>query len=88
MPGRQTASPCSPSAAAEPADTMTRLAFTSPADIAIVQMQDLLGLGRRARMNRPGEPTGNWCWRMRRGDATIRLARRLASLASAAERIP
>ncbi len=77
-----------PSAATDPADTMTRLAFTSPADTAIVQMQDLLGLGRRARMNRPGEPTGHWCWRMRRGDATTRLARRLAALASAAERIP
>lgn len=76
-----------PSAADEPAYTMTRLAFTSPADIAIVQMQDLLGLGRRSRMNRPGEPTGNWCWRMRRGDASTRLARRLASLASAAERL-
>ncbi len=76
-----------PSAATDPADTMTRLAFTSPADTAIVQMQDLLGLGRRARMNRPGEPTGNWCWRMRRGEATARLARRLATLASTAERL-
>jgi 4-alpha-glucanotransferase len=76
-----------PAADTEPADAMTRLAFTSPADAAIVQMQDLLGLGRRARMNRPGEPTGNWCWRMRRGDTTTRLARRLATLASAAERL-
>ncbi|MCP4835630.1 MAG: 4-alpha-glucanotransferase [Phycisphaera sp.] len=76
-----------PSASTEPADTMTRLAFTSPADIAVVQMQDLLGLGRRARMNRPGEPTGNWCWRMRRGDTTTRLARRLATLVSTAERL-
>ena len=75
------------SAATEPADTMTRLAFTSPADTAVVQMQDLLGLGRRARMNRPGEPSGNWCWRMRRGDTTPRLARRLATLASTAERL-
>ncbi|MCP4066672.1 MAG: 4-alpha-glucanotransferase, partial [Phycisphaeraceae bacterium] len=76
-----------PSAATDPPDTMTRLAFTSPADTAIVQMQDLLGLGRRARMNLPGKPTGNWCWRMRRGDATTRLARRLAALASTAERL-
>ncbi|MDG2223117.1 MAG: 4-alpha-glucanotransferase [Rubripirellula sp.] len=76
-----------PSAAKDPAGTMTRLAYTSPARTAIVQMQDLLGLNRRARMNRPGEPVGNWCWRMRRSDTTTRLARRLEGLASATQRL-
>ena len=27
-------------------------------------MQDVLGLGREARMNLPGEGKGNWNWRM------------------------
>jgi 4-alpha-glucanotransferase len=29
----------------------------------IVPMQDVLGLGASARMNRPGVPSGNWVWR-------------------------
>ena len=28
-------------------------------------LQDLLGLGSEARMNRPGVGTGNWRWRFR-----------------------
>jgi 4-alpha-glucanotransferase len=27
-------------------------------------MQDLLNLGISARMNDPGNPSGNWTWRM------------------------
>ena len=75
-----------PAAATDPAGTMTQLAFSSPADMAIVQMQDLLGLGSQARMNRPGEPSGNWRWRMRRGDADTKLAEHLALLASTYKR--
>jgi 4-alpha-glucanotransferase len=30
----------------------------------IATMQDVLGLGREARMNLPGEGKGNWNWRM------------------------
>lgn len=32
---------------------------------AIFPMQDLLGLGSEAKMNRPGTTEGNWQWRMR-----------------------
>ncbi len=28
-------------------------------------MQDILGLGREARMNRPATAKGNWEWRLR-----------------------
>lgn len=38
--------------------------YASPAALAIVQMQDLLGLGAGARMNRPATSEGNWRWRM------------------------
>lgn len=41
-----------------------RTAYRSVARLAIVQMQDLLALGSEARMNRPGQPQGNWQWRM------------------------
>lgn len=34
----------------------------SSADVAILQLQDVLGLGDEARMNVPGVATGNWSW--------------------------
>jgi 4-alpha-glucanotransferase len=36
----------------------------SPANAVIFPMQDVLGLGTRARMNRPGTLAGNWRWRL------------------------
>ena len=57
---------------------MMRGIWSSPADTAIVQMQDVLGLGDEARMNTPSTLGGNWCWRMLPGQATEELARRLA----------
>lgn len=44
--------------------TLIRACYTSPARLAIVAMQDLLGLGSEARFNVPGEPSGNWSWRL------------------------
>jgi 4-alpha-glucanotransferase len=43
---------------------MIRLAFESISNVAIVPMQDVLGLGSEARMNLPGKTDGNWQWRM------------------------
>ena len=43
---------------------MIRAAFSSVADLAIVPMQDVLGLGAEARLNRPGEAEGCWTWRL------------------------
>jgi 4-alpha-glucanotransferase len=43
-----------------------RLAMISPARTVIIPMQDILGLGGEARMNRPGTAGGNWEWRLRR----------------------
>ena len=42
---------------------MIRLAYASVADMAVVPMQDLLGLGNEARMNFPGKVGGYWRWR-------------------------
>jgi 4-alpha-glucanotransferase len=39
-------------------------AFGSVAEIAIVPMQDVLGLDNSARMNTPSTMGGNWSWRM------------------------
>jgi len=40
-----------------------RLALSSVARIAIFPLQDVLGLGTKARMNLPGTSQGNWEWR-------------------------
>jgi 4-alpha-glucanotransferase len=49
---------------------MIRLAYSSVSKVAIIPMQDLLGLDERARMNRPASVDGNWRWRMERVDLT------------------
>jgi 4-alpha-glucanotransferase len=42
---------------------LMRLAWSSPAALAIAPLQDLLNLGAEARMNIPGRTEGNWSWR-------------------------
>jgi 4-alpha-glucanotransferase len=41
-----------------------RLAMMSIAETVIFPMQDVLGLGEEARMNRPARHEGNWEWRL------------------------
>lgn len=43
---------------------MIRLIMMSVADTAVIPMQDILGLGQHARMNRPAVSSGNWTWRL------------------------
>jgi 4-alpha-glucanotransferase len=64
-----------------------RLAFASPARLAIMPVQDVLGLGSEARMNRPGSGTGNWRWRLARGALTGVLADRLRRAGAEAGRL-
>jgi 4-alpha-glucanotransferase len=65
---------------AEPNWGLIAMAQASPASLAIVPAQDVLGLGSEARMNRPGVTEGNWSWRLERGQLTPALARRLREL--------
>jgi 4-alpha-glucanotransferase len=60
---------------------LVRLAFGSTADLAIVPMQDLLGLGAEGRMNTPGVASGNWEWRMAESAYDDRIGTRLRDLA-------
>ncbi|SPE28895.1 4-alpha-glucanotransferase [Acidobacteriia bacterium SbA2] len=53
-----------PGATAEAAPALMELAWSSPAALAMAPLQDLLNLGREARMNVPGRAEGNWRWRM------------------------
>ena len=52
------------------ANTLTRLAFSSIASMAIIPIQDLLGLDEKGRMNSPATAQGNWLWRMTAGALT------------------
>ncbi|TDB63821.1 malto-oligosyltrehalose synthase [Arundinibacter roseus] len=46
---------------------LARLAYASVAKIAILPIQDLLGLGAEARTNTPASASGNWTWRLKPG---------------------
>jgi 4-alpha-glucanotransferase len=56
------------------------LAWASVAVLAIAPLQDLLGLGNEARMNKPGVAEGNWRWRFRSEQFRPELIGRLAEL--------
>jgi 4-alpha-glucanotransferase len=43
---------------------IVRLAMMSVADMVIIPMQDILGLGEKDRMNLPASLKGNWEWRL------------------------
>jgi 4-alpha-glucanotransferase len=67
---------------------MIRLAMASVARTAIVPVQDVLGLGNEARMNRPGQAGGNWRWRLAPGALTPALEARLLDCARTYGRAP
>jgi 4-alpha-glucanotransferase len=68
--------------------SLIRLTFSSPAFLAMIQAQDVLGLGSEARMNAPGQAQGSWRWQMKRGALTPALARRLREITEASDRLP
>lgn len=70
----------------EPWWSLIRLTFSSPARLAMVQAQDVLGLGSHARMNVPGRATGSWRWRMAPGALTAEHAKRLRAASEEAGR--
>jgi 4-alpha-glucanotransferase len=59
---------------------LIRAVLASVAKIAIVPLQDILGLGSEARMNLPGTVSGNWKWRFRPNALTKELSERLRSM--------
>jgi 4-alpha-glucanotransferase len=70
----------------EPHWRMVRLALASRARMAILPMQDVLGLGAEARMNRPGTDSGNWGWRLTGEALDTALAARFAEATRNARR--
>jgi 4-alpha-glucanotransferase len=68
-------------------DALIDATLSSPARMAILPMQDLLGLGPAARMNRPGTPEGNWAWRFDWAQVPAGLGARLGRQLAQARRI-
>lgn len=67
---------------------LVHLAMTSVADLCITPLQDLLDLGSQARMNHPGRPDDNWCWRFPPYALDEALRQRLAELTALSGRAP
>ncbi|WP_461211002.1 4-alpha-glucanotransferase [Desulfocurvus sp. DL9XJH121] len=60
--------------------TLMRLALVSCSRLAVIPMQDVLGLGGEARMNVPSLAKGNWSWQCGPEDLRPALADRLRRL--------
>ncbi len=54
--------------------------------LAIIPLQDLLGIGSEGRMNSPGTTGGQWEWRYRRGTLTPAVTAQLSELTAASGR--
>jgi 4-alpha-glucanotransferase len=68
--------------------SLIELTLRTPAQVAMMQAQDVLGLGSQARMNTPGQGKGQWRWRLAEGALTPDLARRLRDLTERTNRLP
>lgn len=60
--------------------SMIRAALASIADLAIIPLQDVLGLDQSARMNTPAKSGGNWAWRCTENQLAMPIAERLGEL--------
>jgi 4-alpha-glucanotransferase len=58
------------------------------ADLALIPLQDVLGLGSEARMNTPSQDGGNWRWRFAPEQFAAELIAKLAHLAEVTDRLP
>jgi 4-alpha-glucanotransferase len=75
-----------PGTSADAAPELMRLAWSSPAALAIAPLQDLLNLGSEARMNVPGRADGNWRWRVREDMLSPQAFQRLQDLTESCKR--
>ena len=77
----------SPGEPSEAVWEMIRLALDCQAALAIVPLQDLLGLGSSARMNIPGHAHGQWRWRCSADALSSPAWQRLSELTQRARRV-
>lgn len=63
-----------------------RATLASVADLAIIPVQDYLGLGSEARINVPSTLGTNWKWRLKKGELTEELLEKIGNLTRIYER--
>jgi 4-alpha-glucanotransferase len=56
--------------------------------LAVVPVQDFLGLGSEARFNKPGTVNGNWIWQLDLTLCTTELAENIRKRVAETERLP
>jgi len=71
----------------EIAEELLRMAWRSPAALAIAPIQDLLNLGSEARMNLPGSAEANWRWRLTEEMLSAPIFRHLRDLTASSDRL-
>jgi 4-alpha-glucanotransferase len=67
---------------------MMRAAWSSVADLAIVPMQDIIGLGSEARINIPSTLGNNWKWRATEDQINNALAKKVYKYVKMYGRVP
>jgi len=67
-------------------DTMIQTVLNSKAALAVLPMQDILGLGSDNRMNTPGTIENNWNWQFSWDQLTPETAQKFKSLLAEAHR--
>jgi len=70
----------------DPSWSLLEQAWASRSALAIAPLQDVLGLGGEARMNKPGTGKGNWRWRYAKGDLTAENAELLRDVTTRTKR--
>jgi len=69
-------------------EALVRAALGSVGVLAVVPIQDVLGLASEARFNTPGTVQGNWSWRLPLAALTTELAQRSLVLNRIYGRVP
>jgi 4-alpha-glucanotransferase len=72
----------------EAAPALMGLGWSSKAALSIAPLQDLLNLGKEARMNVPGRADGNWAWRCREDMLSDAAFQWLGDLTKSSKRFP
>jgi 4-alpha-glucanotransferase len=66
---------------------LIRMVLRSDSNLAVIPLQDILGLSSEARMNVPGQASGNWSWRCSADVLTDDLAEHLRGMTATAQRL-
>ena len=69
------------------ADPLIALLMRSSARLCIIPLQDYMGFGESARINRPSTASGNWSWRLTGEELCSPLAKKIRELCAPGERL-